>query len=867
MGIGNGLVEQIQDVRETKPVLVPQTTRVAYRPRTTSGVIMTPDRSLTVSAVWACIRYISQSIAKMPWEIIKKSEGRTEVQDKHPLQYVLNERPSSECSSMQFRETLTSWALRWGNGYAEIERSLDGRPLRLWPLEPWRVTVMRDRVTSEIYYEVGSNAGGGTVQFGQMDVFHLRGYGEGVVGLNIMAYAAQSLGWVKAAQLFGAGFFGHGAQLAGVVSMKKSLSPEALQELQEDFQKLYGGAAKGGNVAFLDNEMTYQSIGIEPEKGQFLETNEFLVTEVCRWFGVPPHKIYDLRRATFCVPADVVVTTADGPKYVCDVEEGDLVWSVGEGGEHALKPVLKSGLTGRSRILTFRTRDRVLRCNAQHRVMVRREFWNPDKKAKGKYTVVDGVRCQKDWRNEYVPAGEIRVGDRLVVLDELPEQSGTSSPTREVDVEFMEMLGHLIGDGFYIKGYRSKNLTTFGISHSEDNSYTQHYVSVIERCFENVERFDHGRPAGKLTAVRRDKNTTVFYSVAACEELRLCGVVGTAKTKRVPAWIFRLKREFQGAFLRGYLDADGTVSKRGYTRFVSASSDLLEDVRQLCVQLGVRCSRVFGTERSSSFEGYESTKTMLYGLACSNAREVLERIGSNDLFRLDRLKNLAKNMQTREVEIYDNEKLRRFAGEGLRPSTVLSIEISEDEEDVYDLTVADNHCFIGNGVVLHNSNIEHQSIETVEDTLRPWCRRFEDEANFKLFGQNRQGLSTRIDTSRILRADTAARIAYYTGMRNNGAMNADEIREEEGLNPIGQAGGGKKYTMQSGFTTLDKVGEEPAPAPAPAVPAEPEPEPEPTDAEKQEQQRVQENLQRITRLRNRVFAREHIGEFREMVAA
>jgi hypothetical protein len=35
-------------------------------------------------------------------------------------------------------------------------------------------------------------------------MFHIRGFGEGPVGVNVMAYAAQSMGWAKAAQLFGA---------------------------------------------------------------------------------------------------------------------------------------------------------------------------------------------------------------------------------------------------------------------------------------------------------------------------------------------------------------------------------------------------------------------------------------------------------------------------------------------------------------------------------------------------------------------------------------------------------------------------------------------------------------------------------------
>jgi HK97 family phage portal protein len=114
-----------------------------------------------------------------------------------------------------------------------------------------------------------------------------------------MAYAADSIGWARAAQLFGASFFRQSANPSGVVKMKRALSPEGLAELRSDFNKLYGGPSGANKVVFLDVEMDYQAISVEPEKGQFIETNQFLLDEVCRWFGVPPHKIYNLLRATF----------------------------------------------------------------------------------------------------------------------------------------------------------------------------------------------------------------------------------------------------------------------------------------------------------------------------------------------------------------------------------------------------------------------------------------------------------------------------------------------------------------------------------------------------------------------------------------
>lgn len=267
--------------------------------RQPAGVRINADSSMTIAAVWACVRYLSQSISVLPWQVRKPSNdgASSTAAPKHQVQALLW-RPSAEWSGTQFRETLTHWALRRGNGYAEIERDIAGRPIGLYPIHPDRVEVLRDVNSGELFYKVdnGSDPAG---FIDHMDMFHLRGMGEGPVGLNVMAYAAESLGWAKAAQLFSSAFFGNGAQPAGVVTMKKALKPEGLKALQDRFHRLNGGPRNQNRTVFLDNEMEYKSISVDPDKAQFIETQQYLINEVCRWFGVPPHKIHHLLNATF----------------------------------------------------------------------------------------------------------------------------------------------------------------------------------------------------------------------------------------------------------------------------------------------------------------------------------------------------------------------------------------------------------------------------------------------------------------------------------------------------------------------------------------------------------------------------------------
>jgi len=113
------------------------------------------------------------------------------------------------------------------------------------------------------------------------------------------------------------------------------------------------------------------------------------------------------------------------------------------------------------------------------------------------------------------------------------------------------------------------------------------------------------------------------------------------------------------------------------------------------------------------------------------------------------------------------------------------------------------------------SNIESQAIEVVVDSITPWVVRFEDEANHKLFGQNRVGYFVKLDLKGLLRGDFKSRQEGLQIMRRNGVINANDWCDLEDLPLIGPDG--EKYIVEGNMTTLDRVGEEPEPS-EPALP-------------------------------------------------
>lgn len=102
------------------------------------------------------------------------------------------------------------------------------------------------------------------------------------------------------------------------------------------------------------------------------------------------------------------------------------------------------------------------------------------------------------------------------------------------------------------------------------------------------------------------------------------------------------------------------------------------------------------------------------------------------------------------------------------------------------------------------TNIEHQSLEFVTDTLVPWISRLETEAQIKLIGRNNRAgrLYTKINVAGLLRGDIKSRYEAYGTGRDKGWLSANDIRELEDMNPVP---GGDEYLVQSQMVPQDML--------------------------------------------------------------
>ena len=287
----------------------------------TAGKVVTERSAMQMTAVYACVRILSEAVAGLPLHLYRyRKDGSKEKALDESLYRLLHDEPNPEMSSFVFRETLMTHLLLWGNAYAQIIRNGRGGVVALYPLMPNKMTVNRGE-DGRIYYtynrspeEAGKANGLGSVTLDSRDVLHIPGLGfDGLVGYSPIAMAKNAIGLAIATEEYGAKFFANGAAPSGVLEHPGTIKDPA--RLRENWNSTFGGSANSGKVAVLEEGMKYTPISISPEQAQFLETRKFQIDEIARIFRVPPHMVGDLEKSSF---SNIEQQSLEFVKYTLD---------------------------------------------------------------------------------------------------------------------------------------------------------------------------------------------------------------------------------------------------------------------------------------------------------------------------------------------------------------------------------------------------------------------------------------------------------------------------------------------------------------------------------------------------------------------
>lgn len=253
-----------------------------------TGISVSLEKALQLSAAWACIRLLSETIAALPCGVFERGtdDTRTPAQ-RHPLYELLHNAPNADMTAVSFWQAYIAGMLSCGYGAAEKVQNGAGRLVAIDHLFGPNLGI-RQKKSNDVY--IYHDPRTGTEREIRKDrlwitpAFSM----DGRFGLSPIRYGAGVLANAMAAEESAARWFGNGMRPAGVLKTDKVLNAQQREEMRENVAAKMAGVANSGRLMVLEAGLSYQSISLPPEDAQLLQTRSFGIEEICRWFGVPP---------------------------------------------------------------------------------------------------------------------------------------------------------------------------------------------------------------------------------------------------------------------------------------------------------------------------------------------------------------------------------------------------------------------------------------------------------------------------------------------------------------------------------------------------------------------------------------------------
>ncbi|HEJ9124503.1 TPA: phage portal protein [Serratia marcescens] len=253
-----------------------------------SGKVVTADKAMQLSAVWACIRLLSESVSTLPMKVYRReADGSRKLAQDHPAYQVLCRRPNLEMTPSRFMLMVVASICLRGNAF--IEKKMIGRKLvALNPLLPQNMVVKR-LDTGQLQYSYTEDGKKRVIPVDRM--MHIRGFGlDGVCGMMPLSSGRDVFGAAMAVDESAAKIFENGLQTSGYISSKVALNKEQRERLRQ-YLAAFAGSKNAGKMMVLEGDLSYQNVTMNPEDAQMLESRAFSIEEICRWFRVPPFMV------------------------------------------------------------------------------------------------------------------------------------------------------------------------------------------------------------------------------------------------------------------------------------------------------------------------------------------------------------------------------------------------------------------------------------------------------------------------------------------------------------------------------------------------------------------------------------------------
>jgi HK97 family phage portal protein len=259
------------------------------------------DRAMTYTAVFACVRVLSETLASLPIKLYKRlPNGDKQDLSSETTYDMLHSKPNDEMTPFAFKECMMTNLNLGGNAYAQKLRNKSGEIVQLYPIIPARVRLERNKEAPyNLIYYVRQN-GGTEKPLTRSDILHIPGLSiDGINGLTPIGYAAKAVKLGLQYENFGYKFFKNGARPSGYIELPNELSDQAFEHMKKEFNEKFSGEDNAGKTPIFEGGAKYTQLTVNQADAQYLESRKFQTEEIARIYRVPLHLIQNLDGATF----------------------------------------------------------------------------------------------------------------------------------------------------------------------------------------------------------------------------------------------------------------------------------------------------------------------------------------------------------------------------------------------------------------------------------------------------------------------------------------------------------------------------------------------------------------------------------------
>ena len=253
------------------------------------------SQSLALSAVYRCVEVITNGVASLPVKLYRTDEKGFKYEIHNNLSFILSKKPTGKMNAFTFYKLIVKDILLMGNAYALILRDERGKVVGLEYIQAGLVSPI-DKGDRIEYQVTGIK---GFVR--QEDILHFMNYTEsGIYGISVLTHARRTLGIADYGENASENFYKSGGCTTGFLKFDGPSSGKQREEILSAWNQATGGVRNQPNgIPVLPANVNYTQLSVNPADAQLLESREFSIVEICRFFGVSPTKCFDLTHASY----------------------------------------------------------------------------------------------------------------------------------------------------------------------------------------------------------------------------------------------------------------------------------------------------------------------------------------------------------------------------------------------------------------------------------------------------------------------------------------------------------------------------------------------------------------------------------------